>query len=33
VQPNNQKNPNNKTTIDAIHQAECGDELENFDLY
>lgn|GEM_PF-6953768 len=30
VQPNNQKIPNKKT-IEAIHQAECGDELESFD--
>ena len=30
VQPNNQKIPNKKT-IEAIHQVECGDELESFD--
>ena len=30
MQPNNQKIPNKKT-IEAIHQAECGDELESFD--
>ena len=30
VQPNNQKIPNKKT-IEAIHQAECGHELESFD--
>ena len=30
VQPNNQKIPNKKT-IEAIHQAECGEELKNFD--
>ena len=30
MQPDNQKNPNKKT-IKAIHQAECGHELESFD--
>ena len=30
MQPNNQKIPNKKT-IEAIQQAECGDELESFD--